>query len=277
MTGFIDRISPALSPNDRTINIQGRSIAAQIVDCSINTFPLEFNNSTLGQIATSLITPYGLAVVQPDGDTPPFERVIAENSQNVFDFLNQLAKQSGYLISSDANGNIVIWKAAVTGPVLTSVYEGDSPLKSGVSVHDASKRYSSYKAISQSQTEISITAIAKDPFISLNRTKIFFTSDQTKATIQNSANWAKATALADSITHSVTVYDWRDPAGNLWEENSIINLRAPSIQVYNDYKFLIAGLNFIQSANEGNLTTLRLKIPEAYTGQFPVKFPWDEV
>ena len=77
------------------------------------------------------------------------------------------------------------------------------------------------------------------------------------------------------VAYSVAVPTWRSPAGDMWQPNTIVNLRAEDAMIYNSYDFIIRGVEF-QRERDMEKAVLDLVIPGSFSGKVPEALPWDE-
>jgi len=80
--------------------------------------------------------------------------------------------------------------------------------------------------------------------------------------------------VCNIVSYSLRVDTWRDPAGNLWEPNTSINLLAPDVMIYNNYEFIIRSIEFETDSNT-QTATLNVVLPGSFSGEIPSNLPWD--
>jgi prophage tail gpP-like protein len=257
LNGRLDVIKPVLDIEARELNVQGRTITAVLIDTSIETYPLQYRNQSLKQIAEAIIEPYGLGVSYEVEGAGTFKKVIADNGQTPFDFLNDLANKKGILISSTLEGELRFFRANANGKPVTSLIEGEGVFVGGAIAYNGVNRFSSYTAIAQSRGgKTSIKRTVKDDSIDVYRPKIFEASDTESGNVQDAASWERSTALADSI------------------EDEIVSVKAPSLMICNETNFLIKDVEYTNDIDEGKVANLSLVLPQAFTLDFPKVFPW---
>ncbi len=111
VSGLIDTVQPQYTDTEYSIRVKGRSAVANLIDCS--TTGQEFKNQTLLQIANNLAGRFGVAVRVADGVDigARFASVRLDPAQPMFEFLELLARMRGVLLTSNANGELVITRA----------------------------------------------------------------------------------------------------------------------------------------------------------------------
>jgi len=294
LTGFIDKIAPAISASDRKVNVQGRSLTGQL-DCSIFG-DLEFYNLTLAQIARKLCKPFGVSV-RADNDSAAIPEARAEYGQGVFDFLNSLAAPRNILLNCSYKGELVLtWGNALVGrdPVARLI-EGEWPIESVSAEYDSTKRFSLYRVATQFAGVADVIDTAYDNGVGVYRPRLMAavdavasptdeTSSETldaqeaaardKAVKSRTAARLRAEALAASGPVSATVSGWRRPDDKRWAERQVVTLLAPSAMIYREMPWVIAGVQLTEDVSGGRKTSLRLVLPETYSGTMPREVPW---
>ena len=81
--------------------------------------------------------------------------------------------------------------------------------------------------------------------------------------------------IANSIKTPISYEGWNTPDGKIWREDEIIEIKAPSLMIYNRVPMYIKSV-FLTFINNKKVAKFDLTIPEAYTGEIPERFPWDE-
>jgi len=151
LTGFIEKIAPTVSENDHTVGITGRSVAADLVDSTLNNITLNAP-ITMEDVVRTVITSLGLTLTVTTNvvGLEPFnatEIVKAKPAQNAFEFIEQYARKRQVILLDDGDGNIIL----ANGSGITSPYGlilGQNILSSNTS-YDYSDRFYKYIVLSQ--------------------------------------------------------------------------------------------------------------------------------
>ncbi len=253
--------------------LEGWSYAADAIDSTIKP-PYEEREITLEQRAKNLLDPLGIEVIFDIDDTETFPKVIADETQTIFDHLSELAAQRGALITSSETGAIQFIRAAFGAPVAT-IEEGRPPFQSGRITFDGRSRFSSYKAVGQSPRRSKVkAAVANDTAVPRSRFLTFRSDYSTAENIQQTADWRRSKQVAKSLSVNLPVTSWYSSEGELWRENSIISVVSPTLAVPDGYNFLIRAVEYSFS-NDGTTALLSLVPPQAYTGE-EIEEPWLE-
>ena len=276
-TGTMLTPTPSSTPESRTISVNGYSLPGVLNDCTMpaSAFPLEFNGQNLKDIARAMVEPFGLSVEFSADPGPVFERVACEPEKKVLEFLADLARQRGFIVSSTPRGKLLFQKSVATGSPVVRLSEGVSPLVS-VSPEFRSQEYYSHvtgllpagAGVKGGQYTVTNPRLqsAVRPFI--------FKADDTKAAEAKSAVEAKAARMfANVVSYSVSVAGWRDPGGELWAPNTTLRLIAPGAMIYAEYEFLVRAVALSRKGDSEG-ATLSLVLPGAFDGQIPEVMPW---
>jgi prophage tail gpP-like protein len=268
INGYIDRVAPSLSGENHTIQIAGRSKAADLIDCSAIHTPGSWNGRRLEDIAADLIKPFGLSVSVQTPTGEAFKKFALQPGETVFAAIERMCKMRGLLTISGNDGNIIIMRPAISGAVVR--LEQGRDFTDISAEHDVSQRFSDYilkgqsagddnhngRAVSQVKGE------AKDPAVKRNRPLLIVAEDQGGgASMAERSRWEAKVRAAQSQKCDITMPGFRDPSGNLWREGGSVDLYAPAAFITD--KMIIARVNY-QIGGSSSSTTLSLAYPDAY-------------
>lgn len=268
MKGYIDNLNVSFSSGQRTIEVSGRHITGDLCDCSAVIEPPQFFNQRLDQIAKTLCKPFGISVVVETDVGAAFEVCVVKQGETVFELLEKLAKIRGLLINSDEEGNLVITRRA-NGRAKCSIVQGVN-LLSGSATYDNTNRFSKYiikgsskgtdEAYGENATEVLGIGIDKGvdryrPLIVIAETSI--NDDLAK----RRAAWETITRAGNSAAIKLTVVDWYQASGVLWDINQTVHVTAPFLGLDSD---LLIVSNHFQKGAQGTTTELELVRPDAY-------------
>lgn len=278
ITGSIDKIEPTDSVDGQTVTIQGRNKTGVIVDCYIDD-RFQFNELRLADVLIQLTKKYGIEVHYIN-NTNPIQECAAEPGQKIFAFAAKLAEGFGLLLSSDELGRLIISYPPKAGTPVASIVAGQSPYIGGSGSYDGSARFSRYKVVGSDYGNPGVVGIANDPLTDSLGKPIYRRSVETLGSsstddVQTAANHKRALALAGAARVSVTVSGWRDSNGALWQKGATITLLAPSLMVYTETVFVVAGVTLRIDETQGKVTDLRLVLPQTFEDKMPEVYPWD--
>jgi prophage tail gpP-like protein len=290
LTGRVEAVAPSISASDRAINVQGRSLTGALVDCSIDGAGFQFQGLSLKAIADKLAGPFGVAVVSTVGSGPAFktakgstslaeaEKALkdarAEPGTGVFDYLNKIARDAGLLLSCDVQGRLVITKIQPGAVPVASLVEGMGQVLTVEASFDGTKRFSRYKVLQQQDGATSIVGVADDSAVGVYRPKVDTGAEGEASDINKAAAWRRALGLAGAVTVGVKLSGWRTPAGSVWTPGMVVTLKAPGAFVMRDAAFVVAEATLSLDASQGRTSSLRLVLPETYSGGMPATEPW---
>ncbi len=278
-TGTMIGVNPSLENGQKIVNVSGYSLPGVLNDCTApaSSFPLEFNEQGLKDIAQKLASPFGLSVTFNAEQGAPFERVACNPDKKILEFIAELARQRNLIISSNSRGSLLVWKSIDTGTPLAKLEQGSSPVLSVTSMFNPQNYYSNITGIEP----VSIIGSGSQFTVKNNlcngviRPLTFNVLDTDSGGIKKAVESKVGRMFGNMVTYSVTVNTWRDPQGYLWNPNTLINLLAPDAMVYNEYIFLIRSVSFERQDNQ-ETAVLNLVIPGAFSGKIPESLPWDD-
>lgn len=246
LTGYIEVINVSYSSNTHSINIEGRSLTADIIDSTIDAIEIVPPISLQKAIET-VVAHIGsnIKVISNVTNLDNFnsaEDVLSpEVGDNAFSFIEKLARKRQVLLTSDKNGNLVITRSGSTRSPITLKslisYDGNNILGASVS-YDNSNRF--YRYIVKSQLNLvaaNFSGISDMSSVSEQKSKPHIDSDirssrQFVTQAENSssdkqssdraiweANIRKARSLVYSCTTPIKSVD-----GALWEPNQITHV-----------------------------------------------------
>lgn len=316
-TGTMIDITPRLAPDRREVTVAAYSLPAVLDECSvsIDSIPLQSTGLSLMQIAERLVKPYGiLAVVSPEaakaangrsvreqelvyvGNDPAIKAAIAkerpdakkqanaafakvspEVDQQVGDFLAEMARQRGLVVSSTPTGELLFLQSVKPGNPVASLREGEQPLIEVVPTFDPQSYFneitgftSAKRGRAGSRYTERVNRLSGGQLRAHN-----FKLDDVEVADAPAAVRAKVGRMYGNMaTYVVNLPTWRDPKDNLWQPNTTIVIDAPSAMIYGPYEFLIRDVYLKASAGE-KTASLGLVLPGAFSGERPAYLPWD--
>ena len=256
--------------------IDARTKAGHTIECMAQNSAVEFSNQTLSEIAAQIMAPYGddLKPLFFDGDSDIFPKVRKEITDTDFIFLSGLATQKGFMITSSDTGKMVFIRANVDGKPVTRFIEGDTAIENIAATYSGTVRHSSYQAVTESAGVPGPSSILADPSISVYRPFVFSANDLEAGNLETALKWRRSKSLADSTKLSITATGWRNQVNMLWRENMKVTVLAPSVDIFTETEYIISGVD-LKKDKSGNVATLEMVLPQAYTLTFPESFPWE--
>lgn len=287
-TGTMIDVQPRLESDSRTVQISAYAKAAVLEDCNIpaNRAPFEASGLSLRQIAERLADPFDVAVVLGVPDPAAFKRVNTktrtldtklESDQKIQDFLSDLARQRGLVISDNVWGDLLFWKSVEPGNPVARLEEGQPPILSVVPTLNPQAYYTEVTGFRLAKRGSAGSAYTQRDRLAggVLRSLSFKLDDIEKGDVPGAVAAHVGRMLANSVSYVVNVPTWRDPKGKLWAPNTTIILKAPSAFVFRDYEFLIRDVVFKKSV-DSMTASLGLVLPGVFSGEPPATRPWDE-
>lgn len=278
LIGWVDKPSRTRTADEHGVNIQIRSVTADLVDCSAMNSPGQWVKAKLARIAKDMVTAlYKIPVVVPpkyDVVVPNFE---IEQGEAVFDAVERLAHSVGLIVHDTAAGVLMITRPGDTRAEGALVHlEGpkggpdprNNVLESDYQ-EDGSKLFSDYIVKGQSEggkAKAGASGSARDAGVTRYRPKIISPpGEATAADCTRLAQWeaARRRGQAARLVHGAR--GWRQTkGGKLWDIDQIVPVQDDLAEMYRD--LLITDVRYTMD-DKGRKAVLTLEPPEAWTPQ----------
>lgn len=278
-TGTMLPSAPVIDPRKKTISVSGYSLPGVLNDCTAppSSYPIEFNDQGLIDISKKMSAPFGLSVEFQENQGAIFERVSCETGKKVLSFLTGLAQQRNLIISNTTLGKLLFWKSIESGEPKALLRQGSSPLTSVLPIFEKQQYYSHVTGIEPVFLGLSGSQYTvKNPHLTDKiRPFVFGVPDTQDADIKEAVQSKIGRMFGNFASYQASVSTIRDPAGELWEPNTIINLQMPDAMIYNPYDFTSRSIQF-DFTSKSQTAVIELVIPGSLNGIIPEKLPWDE-
>jgi len=288
MTGYVDIETPGFNNNGSFLNISGRDVTCDLVDCSVSV-PLysgevaSFNRKKVTpiELIAELIDPFmydpstkkgkvGLAYSEDVSKLKPYEEHKIGIDSKIGDEIKKISNRFGFLAYTDESGNLVL----TTQTRLDSrvVLEEGVNLISASKSYDMSRDYSQIEIFSQMGDSGSKEDTGKKNTDSVDYDKNFpryrplnviHTTDTDTASTQNKAKWIKKSITSSSTEINVDVFGWTSTSGEPYQVNTAITCKIPSIGVDLSYSFMIKELS-LKMSESGQITSMVLVDKDVY-------------
>src|SRR5665213_1347432 len=267
LTGYVDDYLPSFGPADHRVAIAGRSRTCDLIDCMPLFDSNQFKGYTLAAMAKALGAAFGVGVVVQTDVGGGFPDATFERAETAFDFLENLARMRGILLTDDEHGNLVLTVAG-SGKAAGALIQGENVLSARGKL-SGRDRFSQYTIRSQvgmaaaQEVDTAVKAIAKDPAVPRFRPWADLAESMAlTADAQLRANWERAHRAGEAISATLTVPEWRQPNGTLWKVNQLVPVKSPYLEI--DTTLLISKLGFLLDA-QGKRTEITVSPPSAFT------------
>lgn len=274
IVGYVDIVRSSFTAESRSIEIQGRDRAADMVDCSAIHDPDEWRGIDLLRLANILGQPFGVTTAAEADVGAPFDLVKLNQGETAHEALTRYAKTRKLLVAADGKGGLLLTRAG-TRRAAVELVQGQNLLE-GSGTLDWSERFSDYVVKGQAnfsedsdpETEAFVVGQARDAYVGRYRPlQVNADADANGQTALERATWEANTRLAKSAAGSVKVQGWRQaPGGALWEPNLLVRVRAPWMRL--EGEMLVRQVTFSKGP-EGTTTQLELVSPQAFEPEPP--------
>jgi prophage tail gpP-like protein len=281
LTGYVDRYTAEVSPEEHRITISGRSKSEDMVDCSAERVTGQFSSTTLSQLATDLAAPYGISVkalAQSDFALSQFNVSLTESA---WDILERVSRYSGVVVYDDTDGSIIIATVGQTSAA-SGFVQGEN-VQSGSVAFTMDQRFATYiavpmavdnfKGISAAGGLVANGKKATDPDVRAGRQLVIISEQVTSSDpnfAQTRANWEKARRYGRSKSIKVVCDSWRDSAGKLWTPNTLAPVRMPALKLPSA-TWLVSEVTYTKSLSGGTTAEVVLMPPQAFSPE-PINF-----
>lgn len=292
--GFIELVNVSYDASSHAIDLQGRDKTGDLVDSSIGVLDdlgTQISLRRLTQIVIAHLNPRDptfinvVDLAKPALFTPGEDLAAPDPGQNAFEFLETLARKRQVLLTSNADGDVVITQNSGTEVEGAAIIaragdpEGrNNVIKASVS-YDQTGRFNVYKIASQDNLiplavagSIGVdqivdqggSTVVLDQAVRRGRQFILtgessFAGTQTK----DRATWEANIRKARGRVYSATVHGFRHQGGALWSPNTLVRVQDDRAGI--NAKMLINSVNYAMDTDGGRMTTLSLLQRDAYT------------
>ena len=297
LTGFIESIDGRHSAIEHRISISGRDKTGDLIDSSIGALNDIRAPITLKQLIERVIKHIGADITVIDTVSPePFNKaediMSPSPGDNAFEFIEGYAQKRQVLLTSNADGNVVITNSNAvkgTGKIQHAIATQGNNVIDATWSYRTTDLYNKYIQLGQ-QDPVALDfgeATTDDGIIAQDSSSIDssiregrqlvsvadkgFSKDQ----LQKSAEWSKKVRRARSTVYSSQVQGFRGIGGDVWAVNEIV----PVVDDFADInrELLVNTVSFAYSTR-GSLTTLGFVEKNAYIllAQEPVPVGTDQ-
>jgi prophage tail gpP-like protein len=277
-SGTMVGVTPTVSASQKVVSVSAYSKPGVLNDCTLtgSSYPLEFNDQNLRDIAKSIADTFGIAVDFRVDPGPVFERVSLKPSKKVLPFLSELAQQRNMIISSSEDGALIFWRSIDPGTPVASLSQGASPLTQVTPFFSPQEYYSHITGIDPVLIGLEGSQFTvKNPRLNgVVRPITFSPQDTIDSDVQDAVQAKASRMFGNMASYSASVSSWNDPSGNLWKPNTSIKLFANDAMVYGEYEFIIRSVELIKDSRSES-AVLNLVIPGSFSGKLPEVLPWE--
>lgn len=265
ITGYVDSVENKISASERTIEVAGRDVTGDLVDCSVDN-GYQFNNIKLEKLCAHLVKPFNFVVTTKvqTGAAIPIVAVTAGDS--IFETAEKRVRQKGFLIVTNKLGELeIISPGSVRGS--TALVQGVNILTASLT-KDIKDRFSLYKVKVQNNfgdvQAFQTLGMATDAAVPRARTLVLKGETQMdSAHAKKRAQYEAIVRAARGTKVNVQVQGFRQADNSIWEVNQLVRVNAPSIGLESE-ELLVTDVSFSLEEGSGSVTTLGLKRKDAF-------------
>lgn len=238
LTGYVDKVAPALDDGGTVTSVEGRSRTADLVDCSARIEPGEWWNVRLQDLAAEVARPFGIGLTDAVGEVSRFPVFRIQPGETAFEAIERACRMRAVLAYPTAAGDLLLTRPA-------SVWDGVE-LREGLNVQscaaeeDFSSRFAVYEVRGQSfGTEENygppaahVVGQARDLAVrGERRLLIIAEAAVTLESAQARAEWEATVRAARSSKVTVSTVGWIHSRGYLWAPNTRVQCELPSVRI----------------------------------------------
>ena len=290
INGYVDTVSVSYDSQSHSINITGRDKTCDIVDSNI-TGNKEFIGLGLVDIIKRVLADNNMSdisVINQAGTIAPFDDIDPASSpvgDTIFNFLEQYARKSQVLLTTDGNGNVLIVRSGDTSAitVLENIIGGRfNNILSASANYDFSNRFNKYIIQSDQSgnafdfgggtpnfNDISAqSGESIDTKIRASRIKETIAEVSAEnTTLTELATWTRNITAGRSTEYECTVQGFYQDSlkTQLWKPNLLTKVTDNFADV--DAILLIKSVEYSVSLESGSTTNITLVDKDTYTLQ----------
>lgn len=269
ITGYVDTVVADYDATKHTIRVTGRDKTGDLVDCSAVYKTGQWHNVKIDQLARDLLKPYDIKVVIESDTGSAFSSFNIQEGETVFECLERAARMKALLLTSNPEGDLVITRAG-NRRLEHGLVEGKN-IKGARGEFSWKERFSSYTVKGHGRLgadgdslHASPSGKSTDEIITRHRPLIVVAESHShNASLRDRAEWERNVRRGRSARGSITVQGWKNPAGTVWQPNTLVPVTSPMLWLDNA-EMLIVGCTWTLDDNGGSLTELAIAKPEAF-------------
>jgi prophage tail gpP-like protein len=276
LTGTLTKPVRDKTKSGDIVNIHGWSNTFKFWKSQLKP-PYQTEGMSMHELAIYYGEQTGTRIIHPvkfdtEKSTAKFDRATVTRGQSAAEFLSPLAAIRNHVISSTAEGDIILQQANIDQPPVGTIDESKTLIQTQFKgAWDLLERPKWVRVVSQTPGSDG-QATATDPNIKIPLREVISAYNDLKGNLKSTADWALKTKIVKELTQAIPVIGWHAPNGTIWSPDTLLTLVSETLWVPDGYTYFIRAVKFIL---EGNTKTAILSLipKEIYTNE-PVKEPW---
>jgi prophage tail gpP-like protein len=294
LTGFVDATPISHDGTSYSVAVKGRSKTADLIDCAAINEPGQWSKRKLEAIAAELAREYGIEVVTEVDTGEPIAEHQIQPGETVWQSMERMLGLVNVLSTDNALGQLVLtdvspfqtttalvigqnimscsaqldWKQRFSEYICkgaTSGNDDDYTEPDGVGFDPHEDTGAGDDDDGSAGNAVQTIAVAKDPYFSRRRVKIFTPGGKTDLlSARMKVEYERARAAARCLEIEYKVAGWRQDDGSLWLPNRRVWVSDPIIGF--EAEMLIAEVEY-SICEQGMVSTLKVGPPDGYRAQ----------
>ena len=232
ITGRVEKPTPSTSADDRSVGVEGRSLAGSMVDCSIvaEQQRMVWRDLTLLKFASILAKPFGITVGDPTSDSKilgttdalvgpgqPYGEmgvIRAETGASPGQMIQDQARTVALFVCSAPDGNLQVGRLDFKGEPVAHIKEGEGAFVSASFPIDGTKMFSLYRSVNAMGDWDDVAKAVTNPLVRIYRPKVFVNQGNVRQG-QLAAEQDRALGMTDAMPLTVVVNSWTTDSGHV--------------------------------------------------------------
>jgi prophage tail gpP-like protein len=264
LTGYIEGFASEVDSNRSTLSFDGRSLTADLVDCNPEIDGSYFKNKNYKDVVSSIIAKFGIKL-KTSIDTKVIKYTAINQGETCLDYLNRITAKYGYILTTNADGDLVIENKS-TGSLKGTLHWESSRINRATRSSNYANRFSKYICKSQEQNTTT-QGVFEDVGIKRYRPKVITEEGVGTSPTERARNEALR-STGEAIKVAIQYKGHRlENTNELFEIGKEIYIYYPKLRI--DQKMLIESVSFSQDETQGITSDINFVDPRAYYGEKP--------
>lgn len=279
-TGRCNSSTPSDQGGMKVLNVNMFSLPGilEVSGPPIEAFPLEFKKQTLEHIADEICSKHGISTEFKIMSNEIFKRVDIQPGDSSLDFLADLSKQRGFVMSDDKEGTLVFWKGTKTGAPVANIRKDEMPCIGLSTQIDDSKYYSSVTGYVTGRSHRDYRGkgytVKNNPYLTdIIRPFLSKFENIDEGELQTAADAMAGRMFSEVFSVSVNLCTWFDDYGNVFRPNTTIKIQSEEDFIEEPFEFLISQVSLRKTSGEMTCS-LQCVMPGVFSGEIPEAMPW---